>query len=93
MLYLLLYDYVADVLTRREPHRPAHLDALRTLHERGTVLMAGASGDPVDSAVIVFNCDSPRVVEEFARSDPYVQNGLVTQWRVKPWTLAVGGPS
>ncbi|MFN0146261.1 MAG: YciI-like protein [Dehalococcoidia bacterium] len=90
MLYLLLYDYVPDILARREPHRPAHLDALRALHARGAVMMAGAAGDPVDSAVIVFDCDSPATVEQFARADPYVLNGLVTAWRVKPWTLAVG---
>ena len=91
MLYLLLYDYVPDILARREPHRPAHLEALRALHRDGAVLMAGAAGDPVDSAVIVFDCQSPAVVEEFAQTDPYVLNGLVTSWRVKPWTIAVGG--
>jgi uncharacterized protein len=26
----------------------------------------------------------------FARADPYVKNGLVTRWRVRPWTTVVG---
>ena len=28
--------------------------------------------------------------EEFARADPYVQNGLVRDWRVREWTTVVG---
>jgi uncharacterized protein YciI len=29
--------------------------------------------------------------EAFAAADPYVRNGLVTSWRVRPWTVVVGG--
>lgn len=91
MHYLLRYDYVPDILVRREPHRPAHLAALRGLHERGIVTHAGAAGDPVDHAVIVFKADDRSVVEDFVRDDPYVRNGLVTAWRIDPWNLVLGG--
>jgi len=30
------------------------------------------------------------VVEAFARNDPYVTNGLVTRWEVRPWAVVVG---
>jgi nitroreductase/uncharacterized protein YciI len=91
MHFLLFYDYVDDILTKREPHRPAHLAKLQELAAAGTVLMAGAAGDPVVSAVIVFRGDSASVVEDFVRSDPYAQNGLVKSWRVEPWSVVVGG--
>ena len=30
-------------------------------------------------------------VEDFARHDPYVVNGLVTQWEARPWAIVIGG--
>ena len=35
MYYMLLYDYVDDVLERRPAYRDAHLKLLTDLHERG----------------------------------------------------------
>ena len=32
-----------------------------------------------------------RLAEEFARQDPYVINGVVTTWSVRPWMVVVGG--
>jgi uncharacterized protein YciI len=52
--------------------------------------MAGAVGDPPDGALLVFRSDSPAVAEAFARRDPYVVQGLVTRWKVKPWTVVAG---
>lgn len=31
-----------------------------------------------------------KVAEEFARSDPYVLNGLVLRWWVREWSTVVG---
>jgi len=28
--------------------------------------------------------------ESFARHDPYVINGLVKRWEVRPWTAVIG---
>jgi uncharacterized protein len=47
--------------------------------------MAGPLGDPPHGAAIVFA--NPAEAETFAQGDPYVTNGLVTSWRVEPWTL------
>jgi hypothetical protein len=30
------------------------------------------------------------VIEQFVANDPYVKNGLVTRWRIRPWTTVVG---
>ena len=88
MYYLLLYDYVPDMLQRRDPFRPTHLALVRGLHERGELLMAGAWNDPVDGAAIVFS--TREAAESFVRKDPYVANGLVTAWKVREWNVGVG---
>jgi uncharacterized protein len=91
-MLLLFYDYVDDILTRRDPHRPGHLDLLRSLHGRRTLLMAGAFADPVDGALFVFSTDDQSEVERFVQADPYVAAGLVTSWRIRKCTVAVGAP-
>ncbi len=52
--------------------------------------MAGAVGEPVEGALIVFTADDRSVVEEFVAQDPYVREGLVTGWQVRPWNVVVG---
>ena len=90
MHYLLFYDVVADYAQRRVPLRAAHLAHAWAAVARGELLLGGALADPVDAAVLLFECDSPAPVEAFAAADPYVMNGLVTRWRVRAWTTVVG---
>lgn len=90
MHYLLLYDYVENAVERRAPFREEHLALARAAHERGELVMAGAYADPVDGAALVFRGDAPSVAEGFARRDPYVRGGVVTGWRVRPWTVVIG---
>lgn len=91
MHYLLFYDYVADVLERRAAFREEHLRLAREAHARGELVMAGAYAEPTDGALLVFRCDDPKVVEAFVAGDPYVKNGIVTRWRIRPWQVPVGG--
>ena len=91
MHWLLTYDYVDDIATRRAPFREAHLALVRGLHDEGQLLMAGAVGDPIDGALLVFTADDQGVVDEFISQDPYVREGLVTSWQVRPWNVVVGG--
>jgi hypothetical protein len=90
MHYLLLYDVVPDYVERRAAFRDAHLALGRAAIARGELVLGGALADPVDGAVLLFQGDSPAAAEAFARADPYVTNGLVTRWRVRPWTTVVG---
>jgi uncharacterized protein len=85
--FALFYDYVDDVVEKRAPHRPAHLELYRRWREEGRLVMGGALGDPPHSALIVFDVDGADAVEEFAEADPYVQNGIVTARRVEPWKV------
>ena len=90
MHYLLLYDFVPDYLARRPPFRAQHLKLAWYAQERGELLLAGALAEPTDGAVLLFVGQGPEVAERFAAADPYVQQGLVTRWRVRPWTTVVG---
>lgn len=90
MHYLLMYDVVADYTSRRAAFRSAHLELGRQAVARGELLLGGALADPVDGAVLLFQGEDPSVAERFAKSDPYVLNGLVTRWRVRAWSTVVG---
>lgn len=90
MHYLLMYDLAPDYLERRGEFRDEHLQLAWDAQERGEIVIAGALADPADTAVLLFSGDSPEAAERFAKSDPYVINGLVKSWRVRPWTTVVG---
>lgn len=90
MHYLLVYDAAPGYMERRPEFRENHLAHAWAAYEDGSLVLAGATGDPVDGAVLLFDVDSPGPVEAFARSDPYVVNGLVSDWRVTPWHTVVG---
>jgi uncharacterized protein YciI len=90
MHYLLFYDVVPDYAERRGEFREEHLTLAWQAHARGELLLGGALAEPSDGALLLFRGDSPSVAERFAASDPYVKNGLVTRWRVRPWFTVVG---
>ena len=90
MHFLLFYDVAPDYLARRGEYRAEHLALGWAAHARGELVLGGALADPVDGAVLLFRGDSPAVAESFAAADPYVRNGLVARWRVRPWTTVIG---
>ena len=90
MHYLLFYDVVDDYVARRAQYRDEHLQKAWAACERGELVLGGALAEPADGAVLLFQGDSPAAAEAFAKADPYVVNGLVKQWRVRPWTTVVG---
>lgn len=91
--FVLFYDVVDDFVERRAPFRGEHLQLVREAHARGEILMAGALEEPTDRALLVFRAPQRSVVEEFARNDPYVTNGTVVRWEVRPWANVLGDES
>ena len=87
--FLLMYEYVEDILERRAPYRDAHLANLQRLKDEGRVLMAGALGDPVSGAAIVFAPCAVEEVGEYVLRDPYYEAGLITDWRAVPWNVVI----
>jgi uncharacterized protein YciI len=87
MHYLLTYELVPDYLERRGAWRAEHL---KLAWETETLVLGGALGEPTDRALLLFESDSPEAAKRFANADPYVRNGLVRRWDVRPWTTVVG---
>jgi uncharacterized protein YciI len=85
-----MYDAADDYEERRKPFRVAHIEYARAAVARGELVLGGALANPMDGAVVVFRGDSPAVAEKFAKSDPYVLNGVFKSWRVREWTTVVG---
>jgi len=91
MYYILFYKTVENYVEKRKPFREEHLAYATAAQQRGDLVMAGALAEPADGAVLIFKGEKASVAEEFAKNDPYVKNGLITEWKVRPWTVVIGG--
>lgn len=86
--FLLSYDLAPDYIDRRPAFRDAHLALAWQAADSGDLLLGGAVGDPVESALLLFT--DAQAAADFARADPYVREGLVSRWRVMPWNTVAG---
>lgn len=87
MYYILFYKTVENYIEKRAPFRGTHLDLVSEYHQAGSLVMAGALADPPDGAVLIFKGETPAAAHEFVSRDPYVKNGLITEWSVRPWNV------
>ncbi len=90
MHYMLFYDYTDDYMERRHVYRDVHLAGAKEAADRGELIMAGGFTELPFGAALVFKVEDPAIIERFVESDPYVQNGLVRKWTIRPWTVVVG---
>ena len=88
--YVLIYHLVDDYMTRRGQFREEHLKLAKELNERGEMILAGAFSDPPDKALLIFHVTDKSVIEDFIRKDPYIKNGLIAKWEIRPWTVVIG---
>jgi uncharacterized protein YciI len=54
------------------------------------LVMAGALTEPVDGAVFIFRNVSKEDIEAFVQADPYVANGLVPKYTIRPYMVVAG---
>lgn len=90
MYYILFYKTVNNYIEKRAPFREAHIALARKAHENGDLLLGGALDDPADTAILVFKGESPEAAETFVKNDPYVKNGLIEEWSIRPWNVVIG---
>ncbi len=88
--FLLMYELADDYLERRVTFREAHLKQAWDAAANDALVLGGALTDPVDTALLLFKGETPEAAEAFARTDPYVINGLVKSWKVREWMTVVG---
>lgn len=87
--FAMIYDLVDDYMARRGAFREQHLKMAADAHTRGELMLGGAFADPPDKALLIFRANDSKVAESFARNDPYVLNGLVKHWEVRPWNVVI----
>lgn len=91
--HVLQYQYVPDILEKRGPYREAHLAGANKMAEQSKLVMAGALTDPVDGAIFIFRNVSKEDIEGFVQADPYVANGLVPSYTIRPYMVVAGDSS
>lgn len=87
--FILFYKTIDNYLEQRVLYRSEHLELAKEYKENGKLFLGGALEDPADSAVLVFKVKSKKEVEEFVMNDPYVKNGLIVDWNIRPWNVVI----
>ena len=90
MHFVLSYEIVDNFAEKRTPFRAEHFTRLKQAHASGALVLAGAFAEPVDGALLVFRGPTSEAAESFAKTDPYVTNGLVAKWQVRQWSTVIG---
>jgi uncharacterized protein len=89
-VYVLQYTYVEGMLEKRVPHRTSHLSFTESYIADKYLVAGGAFVPEVDQGMLLFK-SKKSIVENFARNDPYVVNGLIREYKIREWSVAVGG--
>lgn len=89
-LYVLQYDYVANALEKRQPHRQAHLALINKQVEKGNVILGGAVDNPPTGGLLIFRNLTAQEIEQVVQQDPYVINGVVAKYSIKPYMAVTG---
>lgn len=94
MLYAIISEDVANSLEKRMTARPAHLKRLQELQDAGRLILAGPhpaidSENPGEAgftgSLVVADFDSLEAAQQWANADPYIDAGVYTQVKVKPF--------
>ena len=98
MHYAILCEDVPNSLALRKRARPAHLDRIQVLVNEGRLLAAGPhpardTPDPGDAgftgSLIIAEFESLEAATAWADSDPYVDAGVFSTVKVKPFKLVL----
>jgi uncharacterized protein len=84
MKYVLRYTAVEHFRPLAEANGAAHVTRLREFQDRGVLLLAGTLQEPMNGdALAIFT--TREAAEEFVAGDPFVLNGVVSSWQIRPW--------
>ena len=84
MKHVLRYTAVEDFMPLAMANGAAHVARLHEFQGRGVLLMAGTMQEPMNGdALAIFT--TREAAEEFVDGDPFVLNGVVSTWQIRPW--------
>ena len=92
--FVLLYESPSAARSKIPEFFPAHnayAEEFRARHP-GALIMIGPFSEPEEGqpgAMSIFT--SSESEGDFAESDPFVVNGVVSTWRVRRWLVSEGG--
>jgi uncharacterized protein YciI len=88
------YASLDEVFSKAPELISAHLARSNEFHARGALLMAGAFRNKPEEPLGTMGIFTTRdAAEEFARGDPFLLNGMVSDWRIREWTDLFARPT
>jgi uncharacterized protein YciI len=81
-------EYRYGDLDARARVRPDHLAYVRSLHENGTVVLAGPVGDG-SGAMMVLQVGSEEEAARVVEGDPYTAAGVGVDHVLRPWNVVI----
>ena len=87
-----MLEYRYGDLDARARIRPDHLAYLQSLHQQGTVVLAGPIGDG-SGAMMVLSVGSQQEAEDIINGDPYTAAGVGVDHVMRPWNVVVPAQS
>jgi uncharacterized protein YciI len=85
-------EYRYGDLDARARVRPDHLAYVRSLHENGTVVLAGPVGDG-SGAMMVLQVGSAEEAARVVEGDPYTAAGVGVDHVLRPWNVVIPAQS
>jgi len=82
--WLLQYSYVDNVVEKRKPYLRDHLKLIGEFKNSSKFVMGGVLKDLTGATVIFKNKED---ADEFVARDPFVRNGIVTNYVVREWSV------
>ncbi len=87
------YDHTGpDALERRMAARPAHIDYVHQLKEKGLFILGGALLDPdgkMIGSMLLLDMETEDQLNEYLKTDPYIVQGVWDKIDVKPFRQAL----
>ncbi|WP_075344695.1 YciI family protein [Tenacibaculum agarivorans] len=88
--YILNYRASENFNEEKKLYQNEHIQLMKKAYEKGELILAGGLLNPSNGGMLIFNVLDQKIVEEFAKNDPYVKSGIIEKWDIRPWNIVIG---